>query len=261
VVAAIMFRIGNATHSTPRGSDASEHYATATGQRATITLTDGTRVTLAPQSVLRVVPPLNGATRTVALVGEAYFEVHGKSDAPFVVRTGAVATRVLGTTFSVRYYITDPRVQVAVTTGKVVVSALTRQHPTITLTAGAVGAVTDSMAVLISVDSAAQYTAWTAGQLHFYRVPITDVLATLTRWYGYQFRLADPALSDHRLTAVLDTWSAASALGTIKLLLNVDLTFDANVVTLHPRRAGHAPAPDGRGSKNELTFPQTGVGR
>jgi len=195
------------------------------------------------------------------LVGEAYFDARGVNDVPFTIRTGSVATRVLGTTFAVRHYATDGAVQVAVMSGKVAVVARTHAHLALTLTAGNVGRITDSTALVISTDSARRYTAWTTGQLVFRGVPMPEVLTTLTRWYGYRFRLADSALANHIITAVLDAQSPANALGTIKLLLNVDLTFEGDVVTLHSKQTQAMPAIDRHDTHKTLTTPHAEVGR
>jgi ferric-dicitrate binding protein FerR (iron transport regulator) len=124
-----------------------------------------------------------------------------------------------------------------------------------------VGEVTDSTTVLLPADSARQYTRWASGELIFRRAPAIDVLATLTRWYGYQFRLADPTLANNKLTAVIDAESSVAALGTIKLLLGVDLTFDGNVITLHPRHTRGMPVPGVRDVPHTLTTSHTEVGR
>jgi len=249
-------------HSTARAANATR-YATHVSQQATITLTDGSRVTLAPQTTLRIESGFGGRTRTVALSGEAYFDVRTGS-VPFIVRTGQFDTHVLGTTFNVRRYPTDWGVRVAVTSGKVNVTTRTTSHASITLAAGAVGHVDDSTAVLVSRDSAQQYTSWTAGQLVFRDAPTQEVLTTLTRWYGYRFQVADSLLTTRNLTAVLDAHSWANALSTLKLLLNVDLTFEGDVVTLHLRQTRRPPSNRPRGTggiEGTIITPHTEVGR
>lgn len=255
-------------HANSSGDQAPTHfgarYATATAQRATITLDDGTRVTLAPQSTLRVATEYGRDTRDVTLDGEAYFDVRGSHERPFLVRTGGVTTRVLGTTFSVRRYVGDARVQVAVTSGKVLVSSgRSSAHAlhAMTLAAGSVAAATDSTVVLLSADSAQAYTTWTNGQLVFRAAPMTDVLATLSRWYGYRFRLADSALAQQNLTAVLDAESSAKAFSTIKLLLNIDFAFDGDIVTLRSHAPHSSPDTRRRDGSPVFTTPHVEVGR
>jgi len=115
--------------------------------------------------------------------------------------------------------------------------------------------------VLLSADSAQAYTTWTNGQLVFRAAPMTDVLATLSRWYGYQFRLADSTLATQSLTAVLDAGSSARAFSTIKLLLHVDFTFDGDVVTLHAHGTGWSRPAARRDRQDLLTTHHFEVGR
>lgn len=67
-----------------------------------VTLPDGSVVTLSAQSRLRYSQSFQGTTRTVALVGQAFFEVKRDPKKPFLVFTNDVVTRVLGTSFIVR---------------------------------------------------------------------------------------------------------------------------------------------------------------
>jgi len=213
-----------------------EHtYRTAVGQRASIALRDGTRVTLAPSTTLAVYAPASDGTRLVALVGEALFDVMHTARVPFVVRTANVTTRVLGTTFDVRRYPEDMHVRVAVTSGRVVVSATTARRPSVTLAAGNVGEITDSTAISSAMADTAPYVEWTTGRLAFHEAPLPELLATVGRWYGYQFRLADSTMAAQNITATLDYGSTAKVFATLKLLLDADLDIDGHVVTIRPR--------------------------
>jgi ferric-dicitrate binding protein FerR (iron transport regulator) len=233
-------------------------YRTAVAQEATIVLDDGSRVTLAPQTTLRLTR-FGARERTMTVDGEAYFDVARAAESPFVVRSGHVTTRVLGTAFLVRHYATDAAVRVAVESGKVSVSAQSPGRPTLTLTAGRVAVVTDS-SLTASADDVSRYTGWRNGRLVFEEASITDVVNALSRWYGYQFRFADSSLTQQRLTIGLSTRSAASALSTLKLLLNVDLQFSGNVITLVPRTARRL-APPADDPRNALTTQNREVGR
>jgi len=264
VVVSLVFVIGVLFFGRSHGSGVSvvrRRYETQLRQCARITLPDGSHVMLAPRTTLVLESGFGRTTRTVSLTGEAFFDVHDHRDAPFVVRAGDVVTRVLGTSFAVRSYPTDSRVRVAVNTGKVTVGALVKNRPTLTLTAGAVGDVSDSSAMVISVDSAERYTAWTSGELVFHEASTKEVLAALTRWYGYQFALGDSSLAGQHLTMVLDATSMANALETLKSLLDVDITFRGNLATLHPRAHHRLPAKGRRGAREPLTIPPTEVGR
>jgi len=216
-------------------------YATVAGQRATVTLTDGSRVTLAPQSRLMVGDDFNGAARAVMLDGEAYFQVRPGTRAPFTVQTGRVTTRVLGTEFDVRHYASDSAVRVAVVSGKVAAGG---GRTPVTLTAGTVGVVTDTTATSTVVGNITQYAEWTSGHLVFDNVRAQAMLATVGRWYGYEFRLTDSARAARRITADFNVASREETFRAIEALLNVTMQFDGTTVILRTRtdrRTGPEP--------------------
>ena len=91
--------------------------STVAGQRRSLQLEDGTRVTLGPASTLRAT--LAARSRRVQLSGLARFEVTHDGARPFVVRAGESETTDLGTVFTVRAFSDDEAVIVGVTTGRV----------------------------------------------------------------------------------------------------------------------------------------------
>ena len=74
------------------------------GQRAQITLADGTRVWLNAQSTLTYASNFGRRERNVELDGEAYFEVAKNKDIPFYVHTEMNKVKVVGTCFNVCAY-------------------------------------------------------------------------------------------------------------------------------------------------------------
>jgi ferric-dicitrate binding protein FerR (iron transport regulator) len=204
-------------------------YSTGTGQRSIIMLVDGSRVTLAPASRLVVNTGFGRAARVVDLQGEAYFSVPSAEHAPFIVRTGSVTTRVLGTVFNVRRYSTDSALQVSVVSGRVSVGN-TRSR--IVLSAGRLGIVTDS--TTMQTGDAHRSTEWTRGRLVFDDTPVPVMLAALGRWYGYDFRIADSTLKSVNVKAEFREGDSAEMLQLLKRMLHVTLRFDGNIVTLQP---------------------------
>lgn len=98
--------------------------ATRPGERAEVTLSDGTTVTLNADSRIEYPVTFRGGERRVRMSGEALFQVSHDADHPFVVSTFATDIRVLGTVFNV---LADPREHLFSTTlreGRVRVSNL-----------------------------------------------------------------------------------------------------------------------------------------
>ncbi|SDG91395.1 FecR family protein [Dyadobacter soli] len=83
-----------------------------------ITLSDGSEVTLSEQSSLRYPSEFEDGARVVYLTGEAIFSVK-KQGQTFMVHTGKVVTKVLGTRFVVSAFDEDRNITVQVQTGKV----------------------------------------------------------------------------------------------------------------------------------------------
>lgn len=84
-----------------------------------VTLPDGSTALLEPGSKLAYAKNFSAVNREVYLTGEAFFDVRKNPSRPFLVFTNSIITKVLGTSFRVRAYTTDPKVIITVRTGKV----------------------------------------------------------------------------------------------------------------------------------------------
>ncbi len=164
-------------------------YATATGQRLSVTLVDGTRLTLAPASRVQVV-----GDREVALEGEAYFAVVHDAAHPFAVRVRGAVARDVGTRFDVRAYPQDAAARVIVAEGEVAVGSA---H----LRSGDLATIGDHRVVIAHEVDVGALTNWTSGELVFHDTPLSEAAQDLARWYGVDVRVSDPLLRGRRLTA------------------------------------------------------------
>jgi transmembrane sensor len=84
-----------------------------------IVLPDESKITLQPNSQLTYAARFDGIERAVFLEGEAFFEITRDLKRPFLVYTKNVATKVLGTSFTVKAFQKEKNVIVEVKTGKV----------------------------------------------------------------------------------------------------------------------------------------------
>ncbi|AFD08451.1 FecR family protein [Solitalea canadensis] len=81
-------------------------------------LPDSSRIVLNAASTLKYLVKFKN-TRDVYLEGEAFFDVSHDASKPFIVHTGSVSTRVLGTAFNIKAYKKLPSITVTVQQGKV----------------------------------------------------------------------------------------------------------------------------------------------
>ncbi len=87
----------------------------------TVSLPDGSKVTLAQGSKLKYFTSQENNTRNVLLSGAAFFDVVRNPNKPFMVHSGHITTKVLGTSFRVENSALNEEVKVTVRTGLVAV--------------------------------------------------------------------------------------------------------------------------------------------
>lgn len=209
-------------------------YTTARGQRAEVTLIDGTRVWLSTDSQL-LVPQSYGATsRTVTLNGEGYFIVQHDSRRPFRVVAGGSISEDLGTEFDVRAYPGDSATVVIVESGQVAlrVADSSVAHTLSTqLTRGQMGRIDSRGDVQVSNDvDVAGALAWRNGRLAFDERPLREVARELERWYDIDIALGDSVLATTPLTASFTNQSADQALAIVAGALGAGVTRDGRTV-------------------------------
>jgi transmembrane sensor len=87
------------------------------GKKSVITLSDGSKIFMNSNSELSYPKVFSDTVRTVAVKGEAFFEVK-KEERPFVVSIDGIKINVLGTSFNVKE-MEEGKLSVALVTGKV----------------------------------------------------------------------------------------------------------------------------------------------
>jgi len=243
----------------PRDAGAGHVYRTAAGERATISLEDGSRVVLGPSTTARVTADRSRGIM-VSLNGQALFTVAHDPKLPFTVQAGPVVTRVLGTTFSVRRYDSDARARILVADGRVAVQSATRGATPTILGAHMLGLVDSAGRVGVSADVPVErMNGWTSGQLVFDAVPVREALADLGRAYDVEFRVSDSTLAKAALTwsVATNTVSLATALDELGEVLVAHFTRNGRVITIV---RGHAASHRVRTPRLSLT-PEIQYGR
>jgi transmembrane sensor len=202
-------------------------YTTARGERATITLPDGSTAMLNVASRLEV--PVDYATgnRAVHLTGAALFTVTHHDGSPFTVVAGANTARVLGTSFVVRHYASDSMTTVAVREGKVAVRSTV-------LTGGHQVAVGPHGTSSVQAANASEFS-FVSGLLTLTNLPLPAAIPELNRWYDADIRLGDRSLADRRITGSYDTGSLAELQMILEMTFNVRVVRDGRTLTLFPR--------------------------
>ena len=164
------------------------------GMNKQITLTDGTEVWLNAESTLEYPETFEGKTRReVYLKGEAYFEVAKDAGHPFLVKTDALETLVLGTSFNVRAYSEDDT-QVTLVEGSVKVSD--KHQGELHLRPGEH---TDGKLNKTKVEKADDYHSWAEGMFYFDNTELVEIMRELGRWYNVNIVFTNKEIMQDRL--------------------------------------------------------------
>ena len=207
--------------------------STTTGQRRSLQLDDGTRVTLGPASSLRVT--LSRRARRVELTGLAQFRVTHDGTRPFVVRARETETSDLGTVFTVRAFPDDEAVLVGVTEGRV---SLHARGDSLALTAGQSGRA-DTAGVHRTPLSASSLDGWAVGRLTFRDAPIAEVARDLSRWFGADVRV-DERLTSRRVSGSYSSPELGSVLAAMARAAGARVDHAGGAYVLRPDRSGGA---------------------
>lgn len=168
----------------------------------TVSLPDGTSVTLNHYSTLTYPERFKTDNREVELNGEAYFEVSKDKKHPFIVQTDAVDVRVLGTHFNVDAYRDSRDVRTTLLTGSVAVSNKSNsEHMILKPNEIAIyNKVEKKLTRKLLVD-ATDEISWRHGEFIFDNVPLSDIARKLSNSFGTTIQITDSALQNYRISA------------------------------------------------------------
>jgi ferric-dicitrate binding protein FerR (iron transport regulator) len=221
------------------------------GRVESVRLPDGTRVALAPTSLLWYSATFGRTEREVHLEGEAHFAVAHDSSKTFTVFARNGVARDIGTEFTVRAYADDPEVSIVVAEGRVAVG--TGRPASIKTSSAVLGPgdawrlARDGQAHVERAD-VARATAWMRGVLAFDGTPLAEVRVELSRWFDVRLEFTDESLASRRLTGTFTSASVAELLAAIGPALNVRYEIHGNRILLSPvpRRVRRAAPDDSR---------------
>ena len=164
------------------------------GMNKQLTLTDGTQVWLNAESTLEYPETFEGKpNREVYLKGEAYFEVTKNASQPFRVKTDALETLVLGTSFNVRAYSKEDT-QVTLVEGSVKVSDKHQNELRLQP-----GEHTDQKLNKTKVEKADDYHSWAEGVFYFDNTELVEIMRELGRWYNINIVFTNKEIMYERL--------------------------------------------------------------
>ena len=216
----------------PTSEVAWDERTTQKGQRATVTLTDGTTVYLNADSHLSFPEHFDADKRAVVLVGEAFFKVARQPKRPFVVTSGKLTTTVLGTSFNIEAFADEPA-KVTVATGQVKVGLLGdggRQQEVLLQPDQQV--VYDGSLSKREVD-AQRFTAWRDRVIRFDRVSLAEAVVVLERWFDVSIEVENDQLLACQVNGKYVNESLINILESFRHILKIEYrTVEARKIIL-----------------------------
>lgn len=211
-------------------------HTVADGRRDTITLNDGSRITLNGGSSLRYAPGTGKGDRDVYLEGEGFFEIAHDPRRAFRVHAAAGIVQDIGTKFTVRAYSTR-MVEVAVAEGSVVFGRDATGEPRVNLAAGDAAAIDSTGAVAkLPAGSLDRFIGWTTGALVFDNTSLAGAAQEIERRFGVHVVVADAALARRPVVARFHGEPVGQVLDAIALALGAHYDVQGSTYTMRPGR-------------------------
>lgn len=162
------------------------------GQRACITLQDGTIVWLNAQSTLIYPSHFYGKERIVSITGEAFFEVSKDKEKPFIVTAQDAKIRVLGTKFNVYSYPDTKQIKTSLIEGAVQVFYKSKQ---VILRPNEESIAQDGKLTVGNIKNP-DMLLWRNGIYSFNNERLVEIVRDLELYYDVTINIANPKLQD-----------------------------------------------------------------
>lgn len=206
-------------------------YTTGFGEQRTLTLADGSVVTLNTESRIRV--DLSARSRSVALLqGEAFFRVAHDTHRPFLVSAADTVVHAVGTRFNIRMATEDTVVSVLDGVVKVTDSEGARvpasevtlregEEARIARHPGAYGGKTTPPIKKLDTAAVLHAASWTQGRLEFEDAPLKDVLAEFQRYRHFDVDIDDDTSRELEITGSFESHDPESVLAYIATIQGI----------------------------------------
>jgi ferric-dicitrate binding protein FerR (iron transport regulator) len=230
--------------------------STKAGSKSKIQLPDGTQVWLNADSKIKYNQDFMGAYREVQLTGEAYFDVAKDKSRPFIIHTGPIDVKVVGTSFNVRAYPNEKITETALIQGVVEITLrsnpdkkiilkpsekLTVQSPPSPEIAEPVknNAPADGPTLTLGkirygkTDSTGSIeTMWVRNKLAFENETFERITTEMERWYNVKFVIKKEALKTVYLTGIFENKSLAEVMEALRLSASFQYQVREGTVTV-----------------------------
>ena len=206
----------------PKGTQEPFFAQTAPHEQQTVTLPDGTQVTLNGGSKLTCTKDFGKRDRHITFEGEGVFDVQKDAKKPFVINVGDYSVTVLGTQFNLSAYQQDETYTLALMEGSVKIKY--KQDSVLVSPNEQVRFDRETAIFAKEAVQAADADAWTEGRLAFDNIPFRDLARKLERIYDVRISIANAQLAQEQVYISVSTnESFSDVCDALKALLPISI--------------------------------------
>lgn len=203
----------------------------ANGEKAEMTLADGTKVWLNSGSSLTYDNSYNRKQRCVRLDGEAYFEVAEDKSRPFIVKTDEMEVEALGTAFNVSAYRDERLTSSVLLEGKIRITASDREkilseNERLTFNKS-------DRTITTDIVYASDFVEWKKGNLYFENRSFDEIANTLTRVFNVEINFVSEKLRTLRFSGTLGNSSIKNALDILSMTSAMRYQMNGTTIELY----------------------------
>lgn len=215
---------------TQNWAELTESIVTHNGQRTSIELSDGTKVSLNANSKLMFPRDFKGSVRRVELAGEAYFEVAPDKEFPFIVHTSALNIRVLGTAFNIEAFPGNTEVSTTLVHGKVVLERELNKQTVPLAEMNPLDRVVfnvDNQKIRIQKQiKPEQYIGWKDGKLVFLNASVEELAKKLELWFNVSVQIQGEDLKNAHFTGTFTNETIEQVLNLLTISYPLDFRIE-----------------------------------
>lgn len=228
-------------------ADISELFSSGKSVRKTIVLSDGTVITLAKESTIKLDKSFDTGKRELWLIGEAFFDVKHDATHPFIVHTSFNDVSVLGTTFNVKAYPNSKITETSLIHGSVRVDSKSNPGHFVVLKPNQ-KVISSNQPERVDVSANKEYqvsslqndaltkqpveTKWIRSRLDIDDLPLSVIAQKLQNWYGIEVKIDDDEVKDYRYSGTFENETIVKTLEALQLSYPFKFEIKNNKITI-----------------------------
>jgi len=236
---------------------AKNQVSTRYGSKTALVLPDGSKVWLNAGSTLTYSRDYSTTIREVSLSGEGFFDVVKNTARPFIIHTGKMDIKVLGTAFNVKCYPEEKKTETSLIRGSIEITLKNRPEK-IVLKPNEKITIADEEAVATPapgnkkpsapaqpiitlgyltrepVNNEVIETSWVDNRLIFNNETFEDIAVKMERWYAVKISFRSEKLQQKRFTGIFEKETVGQALSAMQLTTSFSYNMNKDHIILSP---------------------------